>query len=248
MKVIAVMPAYNAARTLEPTVREIPPGIVDEIIVVDDNSRDDTVAVAGRLGLTVIRHEANKGYGASQKTCYRIALDRGADIVVMIHPDYQYDSRLTPYMVGLLRDGHLDVMLGSRIRTRREALDGGMPLYKYLANRLLTFIQNILTGMNLSEWHTGFRAFKRNVLEDIPWENNSDDFVFDTQVLVQCVALGFRIGEIPVPVRYHDTSSSINFQRSITYGLRTLQTVGCYLLHRMHVASFTMFVSKRRSG
>lgn len=248
MKVIAVMPAYNAARTLEPTVREIPPGIVDEIIVVDDNSRDDTVAVAGRLGLTVVRHEANKGYGASQKTCYRIALDRGADIVVMIHPDYQYDSRLTPYMVGLLRDGHLDVMLGSRIRTRREALEGGMPLYKYLANRFLTFIENILTGMNLSEWHTGFRAFKRNVLEDIPWENNSDDFVFDTQVLVQCVALGFRIGEIPVPVRYHDTSSSINFKRSITYGLRTLQTVGCYLLHRMHVASFTMFVSKRRTG
>jgi len=244
MKIIAVLPAYNAARTLEATVRDIPAGAIDEIILVDDASRDNTVEVATRLGLTVIRHETNKGYGGNQKTCYRAALERGADIVVMIHPDYQYDSRLTPLMTAFLRDGYHDVMLGSRIRTRREALAGGMPLYKYVANRGLTFTQNILTGMNLSEWHTGFRAYTRAALETVPWESNSDDFVFDSQMLVQFVAFRLRIGEIPVPVRYHDAASSINMQRSITYGLRTLATVGQLLLYR---AGFTspMFRSKR---
>jgi glycosyltransferase involved in cell wall biosynthesis len=241
MKVIAVLPAYNAARTLEATVADIPPGAVHEIILVDDASTDDTVAVAGRLGLTVIRHEVNRGYGANQKTCYRAALGRGADVVVMIHPDYQYDSRLTPHLVAFLRDGYHDVMLGSRIRTRREALAGGMPLYKYVANRALTVTQNILTGMNLSEWHTGFRAYTRHVLETIPWEDNSDDFVFDSQMLVQCVAFRFRIGEIPVPVRYHDTSSSINLRRSITYGVRTLLAVAGYLLFRLRLSSPRMF-------
>ncbi len=247
MKIIAVMPAYNAARTLEPTVKDIPSGTFDEIIVVDDASKDKTVEVAQRLGLTVVRHEQNKGYGGNQKTCYRLALERGADIVVMIHPDYQYDSRLTPYLVGLIRDAHLDVMLGSRIRTRKEALEGGMPLYKYIFNRLLTFIENIATGMNLSEWHTGFRAFSRNVLETIPWENNSDDFVFDSQMLVQCVAFGFRIGEVPVPVRYYENSSSISLQRSITYGLRTLTTLAQFLLHKMYVLRSPLF-SKKNSG
>ena len=245
MKIIAVLPAYNAARTLEATVADIPKGSVDEIILVDDASRDDTVAVATRLGLTVIRHGENRGYGGNQKTCYRAALDRGADIVVMIHPDYQYDSRLTPLMTAFLRDGYHDVMLGSRIRTRREALAGGMPPYKYVANRALTFTQNILTGMNLSEWHTGFRAYTRQVLETVPWEDNSDDFVFDSQMLVQFVAFRFRIGEIPVPVRYHDTASSINLRRSITYGLRTLQTVGRYLLYRAGFSESPMFRSKR---
>jgi glycosyltransferase involved in cell wall biosynthesis len=244
MKIIAVMPAYNAAKTLEPTVRDIPAGVIDEIILVDDSSRDNTVEVAQRLGLTVVRHEANKGYGGNQKTCYRLALERGADIVVMIHPDYQYDSKLTPYLTNLIRDKYFDVMLGSRIRTRKEALAGGMPPYKYLANRFLTFIENICTGMNLSEWHTGFRAFSRNVLETIPWEHNSDDFVFDTQMLVQCVAFGFRIGEVPVPVRYHETSSSINFGRSIMYGLHTLQTVGVFLFHRFGVSRHALFLSK----
>jgi glycosyltransferase involved in cell wall biosynthesis len=244
MKVIAVLPAYNAARTLEATVSDIPAGAVDEIILVDDASRDDTVAVATRLGLTVIRHEANRGYGGNQKTCYRAALERGADIVVMIHPDYQYDSRLTPLMTAFLRDGYHDVMLGSRIRTRREALAGGMPLYKYVANRALTFTQNILTGMNLSEWHTGFRAYTRLVLDTVPWETNSDDFVFDSQMLVQCVAFRLRIGEIPVPVRYHDTASSINLKRSVTYGLRTLATVGRYLLFRAGFTGSPMFRRK----
>ena len=246
MKVVAVLPAYNAAKTLEATVADIPAGSVDEIILVDDASRDDTVAVATRLGLTVIRHERNKGYGGNQKTCYRAALEHGADIVVMIHPDYQYDSRLTPLMTAFLRDGYHDVMLGSRIRTRDEALAGGMPPYKYVANRLLTFTQNILTGMNLSEWHTGFRAYTRAALETVPWEDNSDDFVFDSQMLVQFVAFKLRIGEIPVPVRYHDTASSINLKRSITYGLRTLQTVGQYLLYRAGFINPPMFRRKTR--
>jgi len=241
MKVIAVLPAYNAARTLEATVRDIPAGTVDEIILVDDASRDDTVRVAESLGLTVIRHDTNRGYGGNQKSCYRAALERGADIVVMIHPDYQYDSRLTPHMVSFLRDGYHDVMLGSRIRTRAEALAGGMPPYKYVANRLLTFVQNILTGMNLSEWHTGFRAYTRRVLETVPWENNSDDFVFDSQMMVQFVAFHFRIGEIPVPVRYHDTASSINLRRSITYGIHTLSIVVKFLLHRLGLSDHPMF-------
>lgn len=245
MKVVAVLPAYNAAKTLEATVADIPKGSVDEIILVDDASRDDTVEVATRLGLTVIRHDRNRGYGGNQKTCYRAALERGADIVVMIHPDYQYDSRLTPLMTAFLRDGYHDVMLGSRIRTRREALAGGMPPWKYVANRGLTFVQNILTGMNLSEWHTGFRAYTRHVLETVPWEGNSDDFVFDSQMLVQFVAFRFRIGEIPVPVRYHDTASSINLRRSITYGLRTLQAVGQFLLFRMRLSNPPMFRGRR---
>jgi glycosyltransferase involved in cell wall biosynthesis len=243
MKIIAVMPAYNAARTLEPTVRDIPPGTVDEIILVDDASTDNTYEVAEKLGLTIFRHKTNRGYGANQKTCYRLALERGADIVIMIHPDYQYDSKLTPHLIGFLKEGYLDVMLGSRIRTRKEALDGGMPLYKYFANRTLTFIENILLGMNLSEWHTGFRAYTRKVLDTVPWQNNSDDFVFDSQMLVQCVAFGFRIGEIPVPVRYHDVSSSINFRRSIRYGILTLLTALRYVFHRLHIARSRMFES-----
>ncbi len=241
MKVIAVLPAYNAARTLEPTVRDIPAGCVDEIILVDDGSADATVEVARRLGITVVCHDRNQGYGANQKTCYRLALQRGADIVVMIHPDYQYDSRLTPHFVGFLRDNYFDVMLGSRIRSRREALAGGMPLYKYAANRALTLIENVTTGMNLAEWHTGFRAYTRSVLEIIPWEDNSDDFVFDSQMLVQCVAFGFRIGELPVPVRYHETSSSINWKRSITYGALTLWTITKFLLHRCRLHRSPLF-------
>jgi glycosyltransferase involved in cell wall biosynthesis len=248
MKVIAVMPAYNAARTLEPTVRDIPAGTVDEILLVDDASLDDTAAVARRLGLVVVRHETNKGYGANQKTCYTMALERGADIVVMIHPDYQYDSRLTPHFVSFLRDGYFDVMLGCRIRTRNDALTGGMPLYKYAANRFLTLTENILTGMNLGEWHTGFRAYTRKVLETVRWESNSDDFVFDTQMLMQCVAQGFRIGELPVPVRYYETSSSISWRRSITYGVRTLGTLMRLVLHRTRVAPSAMFRAKSPHG
>lgn len=244
MKTIAVLPAFNAGKTLELTVRDIPHGVIDEIIVGDDASRDDTAAVAEKLGLTLIRHDRNRGYGANQKSCYRLALEHGADIVVMIHPDYQYDSRLTGHFVSFLRDGYFDVMLGSRIRSRREALAGGMPLYKYIANRGLTFTENVLTGMNLSEWHTGFRAFTRKVLESVAWEKNSDDFVFDSQMLVQCVALKFRIGEIPVPVRYHETSSSINWKRSITYGILTLGTVVQFSLYRTGLCRPSLFQPK----
>ena len=239
------MPAYNAAKTLGPTVRDIPAGVIDEIILVDDASQDDTAVVAEKLGLTVVRHEKNRGYGANQKTCYRLALEHGADIVVMIHPDYQYDSRLTNHFISYLKDGYFDIMLGSRIRSRKEALAGGMPFYKYVANRGLTLTENICTGLNLSEWHTGFRAFTRNVLEAIPWEDNSDDFVFDSQMLVQCVAFNFRIGEVPVPVRYHDLSSSINMRRSFTYGILTLATVFQFILHKAGLYRSSLFVKKK---
>ena len=248
MKTVVVMPAYNAARTIGPTVRDIPAGTVDEIIVVDDASKDATAETARRLGLTVVVHDVNRGYGANQKSCYRLALERGADIVVMIHPDYQYDSRLTPHFISFLRDGYFDVMLGSRIRSRREVLAGGMPLYKYVANRFLTIIENVFTGMNLSEWHTGFRAYTRRVLEAIPWENNSDDFVFDSQMLMQCVAGRFRLGELPVPVRYSAESSSINWRRSITYGLSTLAVLGKFVLHTSGVRRSPLFNVTPHSG
>ena len=237
-RVIAIMPAYNAARTLEKTVRDIPRGSVDHIILGDDASVDDTAAIARRLGLQVIPHSRNCGYGANQKTCYAAALERGADIVVMIHPDYQYDSRLTPHLIGFIKDGICDVMLGSRIRTRREALAGGMPLYKYLSNRALTFLGNIVLGQNLSEFHTGFRAFRRAVLESVPYQLNSDDFVFDQEILVQAIVQGYRIGEVPVPTRYDAESSSIGFRRSISYGLATLWTLVKYVLHCSHLWRF----------
>jgi glycosyltransferase involved in cell wall biosynthesis len=232
-KVIVVMPAYNAATTLEATVRDIPEGSVDEIILVDDVSKDNTVELARSLGLTVIEHSENRGYGGNQKTCYDEALKRGADIVVMIHPDYQYDSRLAPYIVGFLESGICDVVLGNRIRTRAEALACGMPTYKYLSNRLLTIVENFLTGQNLGEWHTGYRAYTAEVLRTIPYHRNSDDFVFDSQFLVQAVYFGFRIGDVPVPVRYMPEASSINFRRSVTYGLRTLEAALQFYLARL---------------
>ena len=225
------MPAYNAERTVERTVADIPAGSVDRIILVDDCSRDRTVAVAERLGLDVVRHARTTGYGGNQKTCYRLALDAGADIVVMIHPDYQYDSRLVPYLAGLVRDGVCDVVCGNRIRTRREALDAGMPAYKYIANRALTVALNLLMGQNLGEWHSGLRAYSRKVLETIPWERNSDDFVFDCQFLLQAAALGFRLGDIPVRARYFEEASSITLGRSVRYGLESLRSVAQYYLH-----------------
>ncbi|MFH1178338.1 MAG: glycosyltransferase family 2 protein [bacterium] len=220
-KVVVVLPAYNAAKTLEKTVADIPKNIVDEIILVDDGSSDETSRLAQSLGLIVITHEKNKGYGANQKTCYRAALSRGADIIVMLHPDYQYDPKLIKYFIGLIQENYFDVMLGSRIRSRKETLAGGMPIYKYYANRFLTLIENLASGQNLSEWHTGMRAYTREVLENLDFKNNSDDFVFDTQILFRAIEKNYRIGEIPVPVRYFPEASSINFSRSMKYGLET---------------------------
>lgn len=247
-KVIVVMPAYNAETTLERTLADIPAGSVDEIILVDDCSRDNTVALANKLGLTVIEHETNKGYGGNQKTCYRAAMERGADIVVMIHPDYQYDSSLVPQMAGLLSSGTVDVLLGNRIRSRREALDGGMPTYKYLANRALTILENFWLGQNLGEFHSGMRAYRREVLETIPWERNSDDFVFDSQFLAQSVYFGFRLGDIPVPVRYMQEASSINFSRSTEYGLLTLETLARFTLQKLGFLKSAIFEAKRESS
>lgn len=231
-RVVVVMPALNAEATLERTVRDIPGGVVDRIILVDDVSEDRTVEIARRLGLQTIELPRRSGYGGNQKRCYEEALTAGADVVVMVHPDYQYDSRLLPHMIGFIRDGVCDVIFGSRIRTRGEAIRSGMPPYKYVANRFLTLVENMVLGINLSECHTGFRAYRREVLETIPYHKNSDDFVFDTEFLVQVAAFGFRIADVPVPCRYFDEASQIRFGASVKYGLETLAVLGAYLLHR----------------
>ncbi len=243
-RIIAVMPAYNAERTLAATLADMPAGCVDEIILVDDGSKDRTVELAREMGLTVIVHPQNRGYGGNQKTCYREALDRGADIVVMIHPDYQYDSRVIPHAVGFIELDICDVVLGNRIRSRQEALAGGMPLYKYLCNRVLTTVENFALGQNLGDFHSGFRVYRREVLERVAYEGNSDDFVFDTQFLVQAVQHGFRLADIPVPVRYFDEASSINFRRSLKYGFSTLGVVGRYWLNRLRLWRSPMFAAK----
>lgn len=240
-KTIIVMPAYNAERTLERVFRQIPEGCYDEIIVVDDASQDETVAVAESLPMTVIRHEENKGYGGNQKTCYRAALDAGATYVVMLHPDYQYDARIVPPAVDILRIGICDAILGNRIRTRKEALSGNMPLVKYLSNRGLSLMQGVLTGQNLGEWHTGFRAYRREVLETIPFHRNSDDFVFDSQVLLQIVQSGFKLGDLPVPVLYHGDASSIQLSRSTRYALLTLWTLFRWMAHRTRILRCALF-------
>nr|WP_231740751.1 glycosyltransferase family 2 protein [Thalassoglobus neptunius] len=241
---IAVMPAYNAEATIERTLKDIPKGVIDEVILVDDCSTDKTVEVAKSLGVTVIQHDQNLGYGGNQKTCYDHAIAHGADYVVMIHPDYQYDSRIMGAAIEFLRLGICDVVLGSRIRTRREALQGGMPVYKYLANRVLTTIENIALGQNLGDFHSGFRAYSRKVLTTIPYHNNSNDFVFDSELLAQAVEFGFRIGDIPVPVRYFDEASSINFRRSTQYGIATLGVLAKFFLHRLDIYSSQIFRPK----
>lgn len=241
-RVIAVLPAYNAEKTLAATLVDIPAGCVDEIVLVDDGSTDRTVEVAGELGLTVVVHPKNRGYGGNQKTCYRYALEHGAGIVVMIHPDYQYDSRVIPHAIAFIELGICDVVLGSRIRSRREALGGGMPIYKYLSNRFLTVVENLALGQNLGDFHSGFRVYRREVLERVPFDRNSDDFVFDTQFLAQAVRSGFRLGDVPVPVRYFPEASSINFRRSLRYGFGTLGVLAQYWMDRLMLWRSPLFL------
>ncbi len=236
-KTIIVMPAYNAERTLERIVAEIPTDCASEILVVDDASGDRTVEIARRLPVTLIQHPENRGYGGNQKSCYDAALERGADYVVMLHPDYQYDARMIPAAVGVLKIGVCDVVLGNRIRTRAEALAGGMPWIKYLANRGLTLIENVLAGQNLGEWHSGFRAYTRAVLESVHYRRNSDDFVFDSQFLVQAVDAGFKLGDVPIPVRYFDEASSIGLLSSTRYALQTMWTFARWYGHRLGLRS-----------
>jgi glycosyltransferase involved in cell wall biosynthesis len=239
-----VMPAFNAALTLEQTFNEIPPVIRRNILLVDDCSTDDTVLVAKKLGILVVEHSKNSGYGANQKTCYKVALSKGAEVILMLHPDNQYDPRVTTIMADLVMLGNSDIVLGSRIRNRRDALKGGMPLWKYLLNRLTTLFENIALGQNLGDFHSGFRAYSRKVLETVPYFENSDDFGFDQEFLMQCVYFNFRIGDIPVPSRYFENSSSINFTRSLNYGRVALLALIQFYMNRLGVKIGKLFKSK----
>jgi glycosyltransferase involved in cell wall biosynthesis len=239
-KIVVVMPAYNAEQTLVQTYEEIPREVVDEVILVDDSSSDATARVARELGITVHVHPRNRGYGGNQKTCYRLALECGADIVVMLHPDYQYTPRLVTAMASMIASGHFDLVLGSRI-LGTGALKGGMPLYKYVANRFLTAAENLLLDAKISEYHTGYRAFSRRVLTELPLEENSDDFVFDNQMLAQALFFGFSIGEISCPTRYFAEASSIDFRRSCVYGLGVLGTAVQCRLQRWGIGRSPVF-------
>ena len=239
-KVIVVMPAYNAEKTLRMTYGEIPFEIVDDVVLVDDASSDNTSAVARDLGIVTIVHENNLGYGGNQKSCYRAALELGADIVIMVHPDYQYTPKLIPAMASMIAYDEFDAVLASRI-LGIGALQGGMPLYKYIANRFLTLFENLMLGHKLSEYHTGYRAFSREVLERLPLEENSDDFVFDNQMLAQIIWLGFRIGELSCPTKYFEDASSINFRRSVIYGLGVLKTAVQFRLQKWGLGNSAIF-------
>lgn len=240
-KIIVVLPAYNAGKTLEKTYSEIPFDIVDDVVLVDDASRDDTVEVAKNLGIEhIVIHDINKGYGGNQKTCYKKAIDLGADIIIMLHPDYQYTPKLIPSISWLMANNLYPVVLASRI-LGLGALKGGMPIYKYFANRILTFVQNLLVGQKLSEYHTGYRAFTKDVIEKINLDANSDDFVFDNQMLSQIIYAGFEIGEITCPTKYFAEASSINLRRSVIYGLGVLKTSIKHFLQRMKIAKFKMY-------
>jgi glycosyltransferase involved in cell wall biosynthesis len=239
-RVAVVLPAYNAARTLEKTVAEIPRDVVDSILLVDDSSRDETIEIARRLNLQVFVHERNFGYGRNQKTCYAEALRLNADVVVMLHPDYQYDPRLVLPMASLIAAGVYDVVVASRI-LGGTALAGGMPFYKYLFNRFLTLAQNLMVGAKLSEYHSGYRAFSREVLSSLPLLMNSDDFVFDNEMLVQTIYFGHRIGEVSCPTKYFPEASSINFGRSVTYGLGVLWTSARFVLQKAGLLRFRIF-------
>ena len=244
-KVVVVLPAYNAEKTLARTIAEIDRAVVDEIILVDDASTDGTVKAASALGIAPILHPRNLGYGANQKTCYRAALGRSADIVIMLHPDYQYSPKLIPAMVHLLATHQCDVVLGSRILGGR-AVQGGMPRYKYFSNRVLTLIQNLLLGAKLSEYHTGYRAFARYVLESVPWQDNSNDFVFDNQMLSQIIYQGYFIAEISCPAKYFPEASSINFVRSLRYGLGCLLTALEFRLSKIGLISAQGFQARTK--
>jgi glycosyltransferase involved in cell wall biosynthesis len=247
-KIVIVLPAYNAEKTLAQTIEEIPFDIVDEIVLVDDASTDRTVELAYSLGIKhIFRHEENKGYGGNQKTCYDKALDLDADIIIMLHPDYQYTPKLIPAMASMISSGLYSVVIGSRI-LGKGALKGRMPVYKYISNRILTFTQNFLMNEKLSEYHTGYRAFSRKVLTTINFEANSDDFVFDNQMLSQILYAGFEIGEVSWPTKYTPEASSINLQRSIVYGLGVLKTSFCYFLQKMGLASFKIYKQKSNPG
>jgi glycosyltransferase involved in cell wall biosynthesis len=228
-----VMPAYNAEFTLEATLKELPRNFATHVILIDDCSSDNTVAKARELGITVIEHAKNRGYGGNQKTCYTAALDTDADIVIMLHPDNQYDARVAPVMASLIQLGICDVVLGNRIRTRSEALHGGMPLWKYIINRFSTFSENMMLGQNLGDFHSGFRAYSREVLERIPFNENSEDFTFDQEFLIQAISFGFKIGDIPVPVRYFDEASSISFKRSVRYGMGGVSAFTAMKFHKL---------------
>jgi glycosyltransferase involved in cell wall biosynthesis len=255
LKTIVVMPSYNSETTFRNTILDLPFDYVNEIVFVDDASKDNTILLLksfcdrhprftlseekykksnNLILLTIHIHEKNIGYGGNQKSCYNLALSRGADIIIMIHPDYQYDSKLIKYFVEYIKDGYFDMMLGSRIRSRKEALDGGMPVYKYYANRFLSLIENLASGHNLSEWHSGMRAYRRDVLEKIQYKNFSDDFIFDTQVLFSVIEKGYKIGDIPVPVRYFKEASSINFKKSLEYGLYTIWEVIKFIFKKIN--------------
>jgi glycosyltransferase involved in cell wall biosynthesis len=243
-RIAVVLPAYNAEKTLEATVRELP-GLVDIRILVDDHSSDRTIEIAHRLGLHVFVHDQNYGYGRNQQTCYREALADGADVVIMLHPDYQYTPLLVTAMASMVAYHVYDVVLGSRI-IGGQALRGGMPLYKYIANRFLTAFENLFLGVKLSEYHTGYRAFSRDVLVKLPLLENSDDFVFDNEMLAQCVHFGFRIGEVSCPTKYFEDASSINFRRSVKYGLGVVGTTLRFALQKTGVAHFRIFSAKGR--
>jgi glycosyltransferase involved in cell wall biosynthesis len=246
-RLVIVMPAYNAARTLERTYADIPHDMVERIILVDDVSRDETVDVARKLGLDVIIHSQNRGYGGNQKTCYDAALEAGADVVVMLHPDYQYDATRIPALIEPIVAGQRDLMLGSRFLG--DPLAGGMPRWKFVSNRFLTTVENVAFGLHLSEYHTGLRAYSRRLLETIPYRLNSDDFVFDQELIAQVVAAGMRtrIGEVAVPTRYFEEASSVGFRRSVVYGLSTLRVVARYLLHRLRVRPSPKLRARRRT-
>jgi glycosyltransferase involved in cell wall biosynthesis len=238
-KIVVVMPAYHAEKTLLQTYEDLPHDVVDDVILVDDCSSDQTAEIARSLNITTIIHEQNKGYGGNQKTCYETALKKGADVVVMVHPDYQYEPKLVTAIASLVASGVYDAAIASRI-LGKTALAGGMPIYKYIANRFLTLFQNILIGAKLSEYHTGFRAFSSTILTDLPLHKNSDDFVFDNEMLAQIIGRGFLIGEISCPTKYFEDASSINLSRSIKYGLHVIKVSVLFRLHKSGIRSYSI--------